>query len=240
LEGAKSHLAAAMQKVGVTRSELARVKTMLAYTQVTAPFAGVITKRYANTGSMIQAGTASQTQAMPLVRLSENSLLRLILPVPESVVSLVRVGQGLTVRVPTLSRTFPGKVARFSDRVQLSTRTMDTEVDVPNPGFTLVPGMYAEVDFTTESRNHALTVPVSAVDLIEGNEASGKVLTITSSGVVESRNVSLGLQTADSFEVRAGLQEGDAVVVGNRAGLRPGQHVRPKLVDVGVSASAQK
>ena len=240
LEGAKSHLAAAQQKVGVTRSELARVKTMLAYTQVTAPFAGVITKRYANTGSMIQAGTASQTQAMPLVRLSENSLLRLILPVPESVVSLVKVGQGLTVRVPTMNRTFPGKVARFSDRVQLSTRTMDTEVDVPNPGFTLVPGMYAEVDFTTESRSHALTVPISAVDLSGGTETNGKVMVIGSNGQLESRDLSLGIQTADSFEVRAGLHEGDLVVIGNRANLRSGQHVRPKLTYVGVSAAAQQ
>ena len=237
LAGANSKLAAALQKVSVTRAELARVKTMLAYTQVTAPFAGVITKRYANTGSMIQAGTASQTQAMPVVRLSENSLLRLILPVPESDVSLVHVGQGLTVRVPTLSRSFPGKVARFSDRVQLSTRTMDTEVDVANPGFTLIPGMYAEVDFTTESRNHALTVPVSAVDISAGNETTGKVLTISSGGVLEARNVSLGLQTADSFEVRSGLQPGELVVTGSRANLRTGQHVRPKLNDINAAAA---
>ena len=237
LAGANSKLAAALQRVGVTRAELARVKTMLAYTKVTAPFAGVITKRFANTGSMIQAGTASQTQAMPVVRLSENSLLRLILPVPESDVSLVHVGQGLMVRVPTLNRSFPGKVARFSDRVQLSTRTMDTEVDVANPGFTLIPGMYAEVDFTTESRNHALTVPVSAVDLSAGSETTGQVLTISSDGVLEARSVSLGLQTADSFEVRGGLQAGDMVVTGNRASLRPGQHVRPKLTDVSAAAT---
>ena len=235
--GANSKLAAALQKVSVTQAELARVKTMLAYTQVTAPFAGVITKRYANTGSMIQAGTASQTQAMALVRLSENSLLRLILPVPESDVSLVHVGQGITVRVPTLNRSFPGKVARFSDRVQLSTRTMDTEVDVSNPSFTLIPGMYAEVDFTTESRNHALTVPVSAVDVSAGNETIGKVLTISSGGLLETRNVSLGLQTADSFEVRSGLQPGELVVTGNRASLRPGQHVRPKLNDISAAAN---
>ena len=243
LAGANSHLAAAIQKVSVTRSELARVKTMLAYTQVTAPFAGVITKRYANTGSMIQAGTASQTQAMPLVRLSENSRLRLILPVPESVVSVVTVGQDVTVRVPTMSRTFSGKVARFSDRVQLSTRTMDTEVDVPNSNFALVPGMYAEVVFTTERRNHALTVPIAAVDLTGGTETSGKVLVIASDGVsagrLESRDVSLGLQTADSFEIRAGLQAGDVVVIGNRAGLRPGQRVRPKLTGGGGPVTVQ-
>jgi RND family efflux transporter MFP subunit len=241
LAGAHSHLAAAMQKVSVTRSELARVKTMLAYTQVMAPFAGVITKRYANTGSMIQAGTASQTQAMPVVRLSENSLLRLILPVPESIVPLVRVGQELTVRVPTMNRSFRGRVARFSDRVQLSTRTMDTEVDVPNPGFTLVPGMYAEVNFTTESRSHALTVPVTAVDLNAGRDTAGKVMVVvpdgSSSGRLESRDVSVGLETADRYEVRAGLQEGDAVVVGNRANLRPGQRVRPRVTDLSAPAT---
>ena len=237
LAAANSHLAAAIQKVSVTRAELARVKTMFAYAQVTAPFAGVITKRFANTGSMIQAGIASQTQAMPVVRLSENSLLRLILPVPESAVPLVRVGQELTVRVPTLNRTFPGKVARFSDRVQLSTRTMETEVDVPNQGFTLIPGMYAEVDLTTESLNHALTVPVAAVDLNEGSETAGKVMTISSDGRLESHDVSLGLQTADSIEVRSGLRDGEVVVIGNRANLRPGQPVRPKLADLGAPAA---
>ncbi len=110
LAGAKSRLAAAMQKVNVNRTELARVKTMQAYTQVTAPFDGVVTKRYANTGAMIQAGTASQTQAMPVVRVSQNNLLRLILPVPESIVPLVHVGQALTVQVPTLNKNFLGHV----------------------------------------------------------------------------------------------------------------------------------
>ena len=100
---------------------------------ITAPFAGVVTKRYANTGSMIQAGTASQTQAMPVVRLSQNGLLRLHLPVPESAVPHVHLGEPVDVRVSALDRTFPGRVARFADKVDQSTRTMETEVDVPNP-----------------------------------------------------------------------------------------------------------
>lgn len=140
-----------------------------------------------------------------------------------------------------MNRTFPGKVARFSDRVQLSTRTMDTEVDVPNPRFTLIPGMYAEVKFTTESRSHALTVPITAVDLASGTETTGKVMVIVSDGAsngrLEARDVSLGIQTADSFEVRSGLREGDVVVIGNRASLRPGQQVRPKLTDIGADAA---
>jgi len=116
---------------------------------------------------------------------------------------------------------------------------MDTEVDVPNPSFTLVPGMYAEVNFTTDSKNHALTVPIAAVDLTAGNETSGKVMVVVSdgdsAGKLESRDVSLGLQTEDRFEVRAGLREGDLVVLGNRASLRPGQRVRPKLNDSAAS-----
>ena len=129
-----------------------KVKTLFDYTRVTAPFAGVITKRYADTGSMIQAGTSSSTQAMPLVKLSENSLLRLIFPVPESAVPTVHIGQQVEVRVPTLKRSFPGQVARFADKVSTATRTMDTEVDVPNPSLVLIPGMYAEVDLTPDHR----------------------------------------------------------------------------------------
>src|SRR5258706_6669092 len=120
---AKSSVVAAMQQVDVNKAEMGKVNTLHDYTRVTAPFAGVVTKRFADTGSMIQAGTASQTQAMPVIRLSQNSLLRLILPVPESAVPGVRVGGLVDVKVPSLNRVFPGKVARFAGRVQSSTRT---------------------------------------------------------------------------------------------------------------------
>jgi RND family efflux transporter MFP subunit len=239
LAAANSNLAEAMQKVSVSRAEQDRVKTMFAYARVTAPFTGVITKRYANTGSMIQAGTASQTQAMPLVRLSENGLLRLILPAPESVVPQIHVGQQVVVKVPTLNRSFPGKVARFADRVQLATRTMDTEVDVPNPGLTLVPGMFAEVDLTTDKRSKVLTVPVTAVDVNATDESNGKVMAVSADGHLEQRDISLGLETANKMEVRSGLKEGDMVVIGSRSGLRTGQQVRPKLTDLVASNSAQ-
>ena len=125
----------------------AKVKTLIDYTRVTAPFAGVITKRYADTGSMIQAGTASQTQAMPVVRLSQNSMLRLILPVPESAVPTVHIGQQVEVRVPTLNRTFPGRwrasPARFILHPHHGYRGGRAE-----PALLLMPGMYAEVDLT--------------------------------------------------------------------------------------------
>src|SRR5260370_14112773 len=175
---------------------------------------------------MIQAGTASQTQAKAVVQLSENGRLRLILPVPESAVPTVHIGQRVDVRVPTLNRTFPGTVARFAGKLSLATRTMDTEVDVLNPSLVLMPGMYAEVNLTLARHNGVLAVPVMAVD--RDSEASGRVMVVTANNRVGTRKVSLGLETAANVEVRSGLNQGDPVVLSGRSSLQPGDEVRPK------------
>jgi len=226
---AKAGLTVAEEQVHVNAAELRRVQTMMEYTKVTAPFAGVVTRRYADTGSMLQAGTASSTQALPVVKLSENSLLRLILPVPESAVPTVRIGQTVEVRVPTLNRSFPGRVARFSEKISPATRTMETEVDVPNPMLVLIPGMYAEVSLTLDHSPRALAVPVQAVD-VAGEDSSGQVALVTADNRIEMRAVKLGLQSATTVEIRSGLNEGDLVVVGTRAGLKQGQQVQPKVM----------
>jgi RND family efflux transporter MFP subunit len=245
LASANSALAAARQQVDVDQSSSARVQTMIDYERVTAPFTGVVTKRYADQGSMIQAGTASQTQAMPVVRLSQNGLLRLILPVPESAVPTVHIGQAVEVRVPALNRAFPGKVARFVDKLSLETRTMDTEVDVPNADLILIPGMYAEVTLTLSRHNAVLTIPITAVDVdaesAPQNGASdapavGRVMVITPNRRVELRKIDLGLETANRVEVRSGLNEGDLVVIGSRSGLQPGEEVKPQVAAVEGSA----
>jgi len=232
VSAAKSNVAAAQNQVAVSRAELARVQTLFDYTKVTAPFDGVITKRYADTGSMIQAGTASQTQAKPLVRLSENRRLRLILPVPESAVPTVHIGQRVDVHVTTLNRTFPGNVVRFADKLSLDTRTMDTEVDVPNPGLVLIPGMYADVNLTLNRSNDALSVPVTAIDFDQDNEKSGKVTIVTAAGRLESRTVALGMSTANQVEIQSGLRDGDLVVIGSRSGLQTGTLVKPRITDL--------
>jgi RND family efflux transporter MFP subunit len=228
VSAAKSHITACEQRIRVSQAEQARVKTLFQYGVITAPFAGVVTKRYANTGSLIQAGTASQTQAMPVIQLSENGLLRLALPVPESAVPLIHLGEPVDVRVSALHRTFPGRVARFADKVDQSTRTMKTEVDVPNSSLVLVPGMYAEVDLVTEQRKNALSVPVEAVD---GSGDSARVFTVQASGTIRIVPVRLGIETANRIEIRSGeLKEGDAVVVGSRSGLKDGNRVQPKII----------
>jgi RND family efflux transporter MFP subunit len=239
VSAAQSALDAATEQVGVNQAEVAKVNTLFDYTKVTAPFTGVITKRFADTGSMIQAGTASQTQAMPLVRLSQNGRLRLILPVPETNVPGVHLGQQVEVRVPSLSRSFPGKVIRFADKLSLETRTMDTEVDVDNPSLVLVPGMYAEVDLALTQRNGVLAVPVTAVDVASegggaqsanGTASSGSVMVVTPNNRVEKRKVALGLETANKVEIKSGLNEGDLVIIGGRAGLQAGEEVKPKVI----------
>ena len=234
VSAAKSALAAAQEQVNVNSADTQKVKTLMDYTRVIAPFAGVITRRYADTGSMIQAGTASQTQAMPVVKLSENSLLRLILPVPESAVPTVHIGQQVEVRVPTLNRSFPGRVARFVEKVSVATRTMDTEVDVANPSLILIPGMYAEVNLTLDRRDKVLAVPVMAVDRANsdsepGAAQTGEVLIVTPNNRVEKRKVTLGIESSNNVEIRSGLNEGDSVVLTGRAALQPGQEVRSKV-----------
>jgi RND family efflux transporter MFP subunit len=162
------------------------------------------------------------------VRLSENSLLRLILPVPESAVPTVHIGQQVEVRVKTLNRSFSGRVTRFAEKVSMATRTMDTEVDVPNPGLILIPGMYAEVNLTLDSRAHVVVVPVPAIE-VGSDETSGQVFVVTPENQVEIRQVKLGLQTATKVEILSGLRAGEMVVIGNRSGLQQGQQVRPKI-----------
>jgi RND family efflux transporter MFP subunit len=243
LASANSALAVAQEQVKVNSADTNKVKTLMDYTRVTAPFTGVITKRYADTGSMIQAGTASQTQAMPVVRLSENSKLRLILPVPESAVPTVHIGQQVEVKVPTLNRSFPGTVARSAGKVSMATRTMETEVDVLNPSLVLIPGMYAEVNLTTDRHNQVLAVPIMAVDMDPvpaGQNSqvaqSGQVMIVTANNRVERRKVMLGIETASQVEVRSGLNEGDSIVLSGRTSLQAGQEVRPKLTQLAANA----
>lgn len=226
----KAALAVAEEQVRVQEAGEARVKTMSEYMVITVPFSGLITKRYADKGAMIQAGTASQTQAMPVVRLSQVDHLRLILPVPESAVPLIRQGRSVAVKVPALNQTFEGRVARFSGRIDPATRTMETEVDVPNPQRLLKPGMYASADLELERRANIITVPVQAVMRKDGKTT---VMRVNAERKLEVREVVAGLETPQSIEILSGLEEGDLVVIGNQSQLKSGQSVEPKITALG-------
>jgi len=234
---ARAAIASAKGQLAMARANQAKTNTLVAYTRITAPFAGVITHRYADTGAMIQAGTSSQTQAMPLVKLSETRLLRLIMPVPESAVPRIRDRQPVTVLVPALGRTFPGTVARSSGRLDDDTRTMRVEVDVPNPGLELIPGMYAQCSVALEQSKDAVTIPVQAVDRPVNDVGKTRVLVVSPENTIESRDVVLGLDSADRIAVASGVAEGELVVVANRAQLKAGMKVSPKPVAIGAEGA---
>jgi RND family efflux transporter MFP subunit len=229
VDAAQSNLEGAQSNLLVARSKLIHDQALFAYARITAPFAGIVTQRYANLGTLMQAGTSSSTQAMPLVKLSQDDLYRLVIPIPESSVRYIRIGEPVDVRVPNLNQAFPGKVARFSLDVQEATRTMHTEVDVPNPGRVLMPGMYAETTLTLEAKDSVLTVPLEAVNR-EGEHTTVDV--VNSSGKVEARVITLGLQTPDDAEVISGLAEGESVIVSDRSGLKEGEQVHPQPVQM--------
>ncbi len=229
VEGGKSSLEVAQSQLVVAQSKMAHDQALYDYARITAPFAGVVTQRYANFGTLMQAGTSSST-AMPLVKLSQEDVFRLVIPVPESYVQYIKVGDPVDVRVPSLGHNFPGKVARFSFDVGETTRTMHTEVDVPNPKGELIPGVYAEATLTLDRRGDALTVPLQAVNQT-ANQAD--VLLVDSSNKIEDRPIKLGIQTSTDAEVLSGLHDGEQVVVGERADLKPGESVHPTVSAVG-------
>ncbi len=229
VDAGQAALESAQSQLAVAKAKLAHDQTLYDYSKITAPFAGVVTQRYANLGTLVQAGTNSSTQAMPIVKLSEDDLFRLVIPVPESYVRFIRVGDAVDVRVPSLNRNFPGKVSRFSVDVREDTRTMHTEVDVRNRDHVLVPGLYADADLTLEHKEDIPSIPLQAVSH-EADKTT--VLVVDSNNQLEDRPVQLGLQTATDAEVVAGLHEGESVVVSDRSGLKPGEKVIPQAVQI--------
>ncbi|HVW10240.1 MAG TPA: efflux RND transporter periplasmic adaptor subunit [Bryobacteraceae bacterium] len=215
-QGAQSQLA-------VAKARLSHDQALFDYSRITAPFDGVVTQRYANLGALMQAGTSS-TQATPLVRLSKDDVLRLVIPVAESDVKYIHVGDPVGVRIPSMNENVKGKVARFADSVSTSTRTMHTEVDVPNPSGRLFPGTYAEADVQLNRSGNALVVPLQALDR-SGDTAS---VMVVKDNRIETRKVTPGIQMQDVVEIDGGLSAGDQVVVSERGGLKDGQTVVAK------------
>jgi RND family efflux transporter MFP subunit len=230
VSAAHDALAAATQELAVDRSTLGRDQYMFEYSRITAPFDGVVTRLDAYTGSLLPAGTSTSKTGLALCRLSQNDLLRLVIPVPEAVVTDVHVGEPVNVRVVDTNQMFVGKVSLVSGQIDLDTRTMHTEVEVPNPKYVLVPGMYAYVELPIKSAAHALSLPIQAV--INTEPEIGTVLVVNRSNRVESRNVSLGIETATDVQIVSGLHEGERVIFGDLTNYHAGELVKPEPVDL--------
>jgi RND family efflux transporter MFP subunit len=222
---AQAELSSAKQQLEVAQANQKQYAALSDYTRITAPFAGVVTVRYADTGALIASGTSNSTQSMPLVRLAQTSVLRLVLPIPESIAATIRVGETLRVHVQALNQDFDGKVSRFADSLNQQTRTMETEIDFENHANKLMPGMYAQAYLSHDEKKNALTVPLEAV---QRNGDQSIVLALNPRNVVEERHVQLGQEDSMCIEVLSGLHEGEMVIVGNSSEFRPGQKIQPK------------
>ena len=226
-QSAKAALNAAREEQNVAAASTKRFQTLLNYTKITAPFEGVITRRYSDKGSLIQAGTSSGS--MPLVRLSQVDLLRVAFPVSVSYVASVKIGDAALIRVPSLRREFQGQITRVSQKIETSTRTMEAQIDLPNPDHSLIAGIYATVLLKVDRRNNALILPMEAVTR---EKSTTSVYLITAENKIESRNILTGTESPTHIEIVEGLSEGDLVMVGSRAQFHHGQSVKPKLVEL--------
>lgn len=228
ISSAQASLSAAEQALAVSVADQKRYQAMEDYTRITAPFTGVVTVRYADTGALLSAGTASSTQSMPVVRIAQIGVLRLVLPIPESVAGTIRLGDPVKVHIQALNEDTVGKVSRFADALDPQTRTMETEIDFQNSDGKLLPGMYVEATLGTDAHKDALTVPLEGVEV---NGTQGTVLFVNAQDVLEERTLKLGAQGSTRVEVLSGLKEGDRVVVGSRNEFRPGMKIKPKEID---------
>jgi len=226
---AKAALEATQQQLGVSQADSQRVQALSDYSVVISPFNGIVTRRYADDGALIQAGTSSSSQAIALVRIAQSDLLRLRMPVPESDVRFIKEGGVVQVSVGAINRTFDAKIVRFTRALDASTRTMLAEVDVSNPNLTLSPGMYAETQIVLQRRTNVLTVPTQA--LIENGDQP-TVLIVDSANKVEKKTVSVGIHSADRTEITSGLSGGESVIVSGQTNYQTGELVRPQANDI--------
>jgi RND family efflux transporter MFP subunit len=236
VDSAKAAMAAAQQHMGAATADEQSVQALENYTNVTAPIAGVVIWRYADTGALIQGGTNSNDQALPIVRVSQSSLLRLRVPVPEDDVQYVHAGDQLQVRVDAINRNFNGKVVRFTRNVNFETRTMETEIDVDNKDLTIAPGMYANTLLELEDRRNVVTIPVEAL-VLNGQQQTVYVL---DDDRIQIRNVQVGLQGQKLAEITSGLEPGDRVVLGGQESYSDGQLVNPLLTPEPASDTAHE
>lgn len=227
VDAAKDAMAAASEHSGAALADNQRVEALHNYTNVTSPLDGVVIWRYADSGALIQGGTNSNSQDLPIVRLSQSNLLRLRIPVPENDVRYVHEGDQLQVRVDAINRSFTGKIARFTRDVNFETRTMETEIDVNNGDLSISPGMYANTALQLAHVKHVITIPVEAV-ILRGDKRV--VYVLDASNHVHVRSVDVGMEGSKLAEIKNGLASGDRILIGGQDSYSENEEVRP-LVD---------
>jgi len=228
-EVARAMVSVAEAKIKVHRSEVskaeasrARLATLMEYTKIHAPFSGVIVKRHVDPGALIQQAS-SQTNVSPVVTVARVDTLRVFVDVAEPEISFVKKGSPVTLRVDSLpGRVFKGTCTRYAGALDPKTRTMRTQIDLPNRDGVLRPGMYAEVVLSLGQKQDVLTVPASAL-IIEGEKSY--VYTATG-GKARRVEVRTGSDDGIRVEITDGLTGAEPVITNGKNLVKDGTPVR--------------
>ncbi len=216
---AEADRVAADAHVAVAKADLARAKTMLDYATIRSPYDGVVTKRSVDTGHFVQSGANG---AMPLLIVARTDKVRVFVEVPEMEAALIDVCDPAVIHTQALpGGDITAAVTRTSWSLDPANRSLRAEVDVPNDGAKLRPGMYATGTIELARRENTLTVPATAI-LRNGIAA---YCTIVENGKAERRPVQLGLRSGSDVEVLGGLKEDDLIVMLHAESLAAGQAV---------------
>jgi len=214
---------AAEATLRVDEANILRLETLQSFQKITAPFDGVITARNIDPGALVQADEPTTTKE--LFHLMRTDIVRVWVNVPQTFSTTVKAGQATTVyRREDPARKFDGKVARTADALDPNTRTLLTEVHVPNPDNALRPGMYLQVQFTFDRNIFPVMIPAAAVVIRSQTPMVG---VLDSNNAVHYRNVQLGRDYGAEVEVSVGLNAGETVVVHPGDDLPEGTVVEP-------------
>jgi RND family efflux transporter MFP subunit len=224
LKAQEAAVAVADANIKAQTAQLAVLHQQKEYQSVTAPFDGVITQRNVDIGSLVQADATSGTF---LFTLMQSDKLRIQLYVPQDEVFGLGPGVEAIIRVPELpGQDFPGKVTRIAAALEPGTRTLLTEIDVPDPDYVLGPGLYCTVELKIPRKTPSLILPSEAIIF----NAKGLSVAVVDNGIARLRNVNVVRDFGTRIEVNSGVKEGDQVILTPPVDLADGQkvHVRPK------------
>jgi RND family efflux transporter MFP subunit len=211
---------AAEYNVAATEEQLKYYNQAKIYQQVVAPFDGVITQRNIDVGSLITADASGGTS---MFSLQQSDVIRVWVYVPQDDAFGVKPGIEAVVRVPAMPNLrFDGKVTRIADALQPGTRTLLTEVDVPNPDGALQPGVYCTVELKIPRTSPALVVPASAVIFNQ----NGMQVAVVENGVAHLRKIAITADYGTEVEVNEGIKDGDQVILQPPVNLTDGDKVQ--------------
>jgi RND family efflux transporter MFP subunit len=226
LEESAAALDEARGRLTAAQADLRRLEALDRDATLVAPFDAIVTNRFVDPGALVEAGTSSKSH-VPLVTLEALDTIRVFVDVPEPNVAAVQPGTAVRLEARALrGRAFEGRVSRVSSSLDLSTRTMRVEIDLPNRDHAVLPGMDLVVALDFGERPHALTVPAEVVH----SDTDGPYVWIVHDGRAHRQRVRIGADTGSRVELADGIKPDDAVVLAGAALLDEGRSVRVQEV----------